>query len=74
VPIAALPAPANTRDHLLLPATLDVLTALLGQVGAVPEETTVHLDAGYDYRPCRAELTERGLAATISRRGQPAPV
>jgi transposase len=74
VPIAALPAPANTRDHLLLPATLDVLTGLLEQVGAVPEETTVHLDAGYDYRPCRAELANRGLGSQISQRGKPAPV
>src|SRR4051812_24430971 len=53
VPLTALPAPANTRDHLLLPATLDVLTGLLEQVGADPHQTTVHLDAGYDYRPCR---------------------
>jgi len=74
VPLTALPAPANTRDHLLLPATLDVLTGLLEQVGALPGETTVHLDAGYDYRPCRAELAARGLAWTISRRGTPAPV
>src|SRR3954453_9622103 len=74
VPITALPAPANIRDHLLLPQTLDVLTDLLEQVGAVPEETTVHLDAGYDYRPCRPELSDRGLQATISQRGQPAPV
>jgi hypothetical protein len=62
-------APATTRDHLLLPATLDVLTGLLEQVGAVPGETTVHLDAGYDYRPCRAELAQRGLGSAISHRG-----
>src|SRR3954469_13439706 len=74
VPITALPAPANIRDHLLLPATLDVLTGLLEKVRAVPEETTVHLDAGYDYRPCRAELAHRGLGAQISQRGKPAPV
>src|SRR4051812_9793004 len=74
VPITALPAPANTRDHLLLPATLDVLTGPLERVGADPHETTVHLDAGYDYRPCRAELAHRGLGSQISRRGKPAPV
>jgi Transposase DDE domain len=34
----------------------------------------VHLDAGYDYRPCREELAERNLQAKISRRGKPAPV
>src|SRR3954469_17544805 len=74
VPLTALPAPANTRDHQLLPATLDVLTGLLEQVGAEPAQTTVHLDAGYDYRPCRAELTNRGLGSQISQRGKPAPV
>jgi transposase len=74
VPITAVPAPANIRDNTLLPATLDLLTGLLEQVGAVPAQTTVHLDAGYDYRPCRAEPAERGLGATISRRGTPAPV
>jgi hypothetical protein len=64
VPIAALPAPVNIHDHLLLTATLGVLSALLEQVGALPEQMTVHLDAGYDYRPCRAELAERGPAWT----------
>jgi transposase len=74
VPLTALPAPANTRDHVLLPATLDELTGLLEQVGAEPGETTVHLDAGYDYRPCRAALADRGLGSVISSRGKPAPV
>src|SRR3954471_1552667 len=74
VPITALPAPANTRDHVLLPATLDVLTDLLTEVGAAAERTTVHLDAGYDYRPCRIELAARGLRARIARRGHPASV
>src|SRR3954447_26541703 len=32
VPMATVSAPANTVDHLLLPATLDVLTGLLEQV------------------------------------------
>jgi len=27
----------------------------------------VHPDAGYDYRPCRAELVARGLGSVISR-------
>jgi transposase len=71
VPITALPAPANTRDHQLLPATLDVLTGLLQEVGAEPGETTVHLDAGYDYRPCRADVATRGLGSKISHRGNP---
>ena len=34
----------------------------------------MHLDAGYDCRPCRTELAQRGLHERISRRGKPAPV
>jgi hypothetical protein len=32
----------------------------------------VHLDAGYDYRPCREALEERGLLGAIASRGTPA--
>jgi hypothetical protein len=35
---------------------------------------TVHLDAGYDYRPCREALTERGLHGQIAHRGEPTPI
>jgi transposase len=42
VPLAALPAAANTRDNVLLSGTLDALTGLLEAVGARPEDTTVH--------------------------------
>jgi len=38
VPLAALPAAANTRVNVLLPATLDALTGLLEGVGARPED------------------------------------
>jgi len=34
----------------------------------------VHLDAGYDWKPCRDELAARGLVGRIARRGQPAPI
>src|SRR3954449_8625862 len=51
VPLPALAGPAKPRDHLVLAGNLDVLTGLLEQVGADPHQTTVHLDAGYDYRP-----------------------
>jgi transposase len=56
IPLAALPAPANHRDDGLLAATLDAL----GAVGPLPERPVVHLDAGYDYQPCRQVLTTRG--------------
>jgi hypothetical protein len=32
------------------------------------------LDAGYDYRPCRQVLAERGMVGQIATRGVPAPV
>jgi hypothetical protein len=35
---------------------------------------TVHPDAGYDYRPCREALAERGLLGQIASRGEPAPI
>ena len=70
IPMATVPAPANRRDHQLLPATLDALK----DVEPLPERVTVHLDAGYDYKPCRAELSERGLGWSISKRGTPVQV
>jgi hypothetical protein len=56
IPLAALPAPANHRDDGLLAATLDAI----GAVGPLPAQPVVHLDAGYDYQPCRQVLTTRG--------------
>jgi transposase len=52
IPLAAVPAPANRRDDGLLPATLDAI----GAVGLLPAGPVVHLDAGYDYQPCRQVL------------------
>jgi hypothetical protein len=63
-------APANRRDDGLLAATLDTMQAL----GPLPDQPTVHLDAGYDYQPCRAELARRGMAGRIATRGMPVPV
>jgi transposase len=70
VPIATVSAPANTVDHGLLPETLDALK----DFAPLPAEMRVHLDAGYDYRPCRAALDERGLHGEIAHRGTPAPI
>jgi transposase len=70
VPMATVSAPANTRDDALLGQTLDALK----DFQPLPAEVTVHLDAGYDYRPCRAALAERGLLGEISARGTPAPI
>ena len=70
VPLATVSAPANARDHALLPQTLDALK----DFQPLPEGATVHLDAGYDYAPCRAELEHHGLLGDIARRGVPGPV
>src|SRR5947209_9882896 len=70
VPLATVSAPANTRDDALLPATLDGLK----DFAPLPADVTVHLDAGYDYRPCREALNERGLQGEIAHRGEPAPI
>jgi IS5 family transposase len=69
-PLATVSAPANTRDDALLPATLDALK----DFAPLPAGATVHLDAGYDYRPCREALDERGLRGEIAHRGTPAPI
>jgi transposase len=70
VPLATVSAPANIRDDALLPATLDALK----DFQPLPADVTVHLDAGYDYRPCREALDERGLHGEIAHRGTPAPI
>jgi hypothetical protein len=70
VPMATVSAPANTRDDALLGPTLDALK----DFAPLPAEVTVHLDAGYDYRPCREALDERGLVGEIASRGTPAPI
>ena len=40
----------------------------------LPQRPVVHLDAGYDYQPCRQVLTERGMVGQVATRGILAPV
>jgi transposase len=70
LPLGAVPAPANHRDDGLLAVTLDTLTA----VGPLPTQPVMHLDAGYDYQPCRQVLAVRGMVGQIAARGVPAPI
>jgi len=43
-------------------------------IGPLSQRPTVHPDAGYDWKPCREVLAERGLGGQIAARGVPAPV
>jgi hypothetical protein len=70
IPLAAVSAPANSVDHGLLADSLDPLK----DFQPLPATVTVHPDAGYDYRPCREALAERGLRGEIASRGEPAPI
>jgi transposase len=70
IPLGAVPAAANCRDDGLLAATLDTRVV----VGALPAQPVVHLDAGYDYQPCRQALAARGMVGEIATRGVPAPI
>ena len=56
---------ATRRDDGLLAATLDTIDV----VGLLRTQPVVHLDAGYDWKPCRQALTERGMAGQIATRG-----
>ena len=52
IPLDRVLAPANRHDSPLLAPTLDKLAEL----GPLPDEITVHLDAGYDSGKTRDEL------------------
>jgi hypothetical protein len=70
VPLGRVLAGANSHDSPLLAPTLD----LLGGLGPLPGDVTVHLDAGYDPAVTRTTLAGRGLHGEIAHKGTPAPV
>ncbi|MFJ9683696.1 IS5 family transposase [Streptomyces sp. NPDC101194] len=70
IPLGRVLAGANRHDSPLLAPTLDLLDGL----GPLPDDVTVHLDAGYDSDKTRALLTERGLHGLIARKGEKAPI
>lgn len=74
IPLITEPAPANTADHTLLPATLDRYAALGQALGGLPEHPRLALDAGYDYRTVHQDLTDRGIEARIAPRGTKTPI
>jgi transposase len=70
IPLGRVLAGAQRHDSPLLAPTLDQL----GELGPLPEQITVHLDAGYDSGKTRDTLAERGLHGEIARKGEKAPI
>ncbi|WP_344602356.1 IS5 family transposase [Streptomyces glaucus] len=70
IPLGRVPAGANRHDSPLLAPPLD----RLGDPGPLPDEITVHLDAGYDSTRTRALLAGRGLRGRIAHEGEKTPI
>jgi transposase len=70
IPLGRVLAGANRHDSPLLAPTLDRLHDL----GPLPDDITVHLDAGYDSDKTRILLDERGLHGRIAHKGEKAPI
>jgi len=72
IPLGCVVAPANRHDSPLLRPTLEKLARFEHHLGVgLPEQITVHLDAGYDSTKTRDLLTELGCQAVISVKGTP---
>ncbi|MDX3578459.1 IS5 family transposase [Streptomyces sp. FL07-04A] len=70
IPLGRVLAGANRHDSPLLAPTLD----LLGGLGPLPDDITVHLDAGYDSAGTRTDLDRRGLHGQIAHKGEKTPI
>ncbi|MBA4866912.1 IS5 family transposase [Streptomyces sp. PSKA54] len=70
IPLGRVLAGANRHDSQLLAPTLD----LMDDLGPLPQDITVHLDAGYDSDKTRALLAERGLRGRKAHKGEKAPI
>lgn len=74
IPLITDPAPANTRDHMLLPAILDRFADLQTTLGPFPEHPQLSLDAGYDYSMVHLDLDARGIVGLVAERGAKTPI
>ena len=70
IPLDRVLAPANRHDSVLLAGTLDKLD----EIGPLPDDITLHLDAGYDSGKTRDELASRGIKGEIAHKGVKAPI
>ncbi len=71
IPLHAEVAPANRHDSPLLRPTLEGLSRFGFHL---PEDITVHLDAGYDSAKTRDLLEELGCGAEVATKGIPSPL
>ncbi|MGH3413352.1 MAG: IS5 family transposase [Marmoricola sp.] len=72
IPLGCVIAPANRHDSPFLRPTLEKLARFEHRFGVgLPEQITVHLDAGYDSRKTRDLLGELGCRGVISVKGFP---
>jgi transposase len=76
LPLGCVAAPANCHDSPLLRPTLERLGRFADHLGlgigvGLPEQITVHLDAGYDSGKTRDLIAELGCQAVISAKGTP---
>ena len=70
IPLGRVLAPAKRNDSPLLAPTLDELYDL----GPLPDDITVHLDAAYDAGKTRDEVECRGLTGEGAHEGDKAPI
>jgi hypothetical protein len=63
-------AAASRHDSPLLATTLDKP----GELGPLPDDIRIHLDAGYDSQVTRDELAARKMTGQIAHKGEKAPI
>ena len=71
IPLGIAAAGASRHDSPLLAPTLQAAADQLG--GALPDERTCHLDAGYDSQPTRQALSDLAFTGQIAARARPPP-
>jgi transposase len=72
IPLGCVVAPANRHDSVFLRPTLEKLGRFETRFGVgLPEDITVHLDAGFDSAKTRDLLDELGCHGVISVKGFP---
>jgi IS5 family transposase len=70
IPLDRVLASANRHGSPLLAPALD----RLDDVGPLPDDITLHLDAGYGSQKTRDELAGRGVTGEIAHKGGKAPI